>query len=253
MSVITAYKCDTTGKLFEDKAKYQKHIRKIAYERRVQRKIDAAHKADLQWWHDNFWNRVKSLAQLQAAILHHKDVFAARGVKNYFSGIRDKLKPTPIIKFKTFQIRYRDSVSNSHNCPHDGVTNFSQSYNRQQGKNIPEGYPGWQGRFDYTVQSHDKQLHSYPGRSEMWIKTRIHTGTGGGGGANPEEEKLFLQNFGYDVKLFASDWPAMAEEYEKANVFKILVNDQRSLDQIVNEWHPAESFTPVSEMERELA
>ena len=71
MSVITAYKCDSTGKLFEDKAKYQKHIRKIAYERRVQRKIDAAHKADIQWWHDNFYNRVKSMAQLQAAILHH--------------------------------------------------------------------------------------------------------------------------------------------------------------------------------------
>ncbi len=240
MSVITAYKCDATGKLFEDKAKYQKHIRKIAYERRVQRKIDAAHKADLQWWHDNFWDRVKSLAQLQAAILYHKDVFAARGVKNYHSG--SKLKPTPIIKFKTFQFHYRDSVSNSHSRPHDGVINFSQSYNRQQGKNLPEGYPGWQGSIGYTVQSHDKQLHSYPGSSEMWQGTRIHTGTGGGGGGTPEQVKMFQQNFGYDVKLFASDWPAMAEEYEKAKTFKILSNDSRGLEQLVNEWHPAESY-----------
>jgi hypothetical protein len=246
MSVITAYKCDSTGKLFEDKAKYQKHIRKIAYERRVQRKIDAAHKADIQWWHDNFYNRVKSMAQLQAAILHHKDVFAARGVKNYFSGIRDKLKPTPIIKFKEFNIRYSEHVSNTHRCPIGGVTNWGG-----REKDAPRGYPGWHGHFEYTVQSYKGQTHSYPGGSDMWEGTRIHTGTGGGGGGTPAQEKLFQQNFGYGVQLFASDWPAMAAEYEKAKMMKILVNDQRSLDQIVNDWHPAESFTPV-EMEREL-
>jgi hypothetical protein len=246
MSVITAYKCDSTGKLFEDKAKYQKHIRKIAYDRRVQRKIDAAHKADIQWWHDNFYNRVKSMAQLQAAILHHKDVFAARGVKNYFSGIRDKLKPTPIIKFKEFNIRYSEHVSNTHRCPIGGVTNWGG-----REKDAPRGYPGWHGHFEYTVQSYKGQTHSYPGGSDMWERTRIHTGTGGGGGGTPAQEKLFQQNFGYGVQLFASDWPAMAAEYEKAKMMKILVNDQRSLDQIVNDWHPAESFTPV-EMEREL-
>lgn len=237
MSVITAYKCDTTGKLFEDKTKYQKHIRKIAADRRIQRKIDAAHKTEIQWWHDNFWNKVKSLAQLQAAILHHRDVFATRGVKNYHGGY-GRLKPTPIIKFKIFRLYYQDSVSNSHSCPHDGVTNWGG-----RNESAPRGYLGWQGRFDYIVQSHDKQLHSYPGSSEMWTGTRIHTGTGGGGGAKPEEEKLFLQNFGYDIKLFASDWPAMAEEYEKAKTFKILSNDDRSLDQLVNEWNPGSSYT----------
>lgn len=237
MSVITAYKCDTTGKLFEDKTKYQKHIRKIAADRRIQRKIDIAHKTEIQWWHDNFWNRVKSLAQLQAAILYHRDVFAARGVKNYHGGY-GRLKPTPIIKFKIFRLYYHDSVSNSHYCPHDGVTNWGG-----QNKGAPLGYAGWQGRFDYTVQSHDKQLNSYPGSSEMWQGTRIHTGTGGGGGGTPEQVKLFQQNFGYDFRLFASDWPAMANEYEKAKTFKILSNDDRSLDQIVNDWHPESSYT----------
>jgi hypothetical protein len=84
----------------------------------------------------------------------------------------------------------------------------------------------------------------------MWAGTRIHTGTGGGRGGNPEEKKLFQQNCGYSVEIFASDWPLMAAEYEKAKVMKILVDDRRSLDQIVNEWHPAESFTTV---EKELA
>jgi hypothetical protein len=245
MSVITAYKCDSTGKLFEDKAKYQKHIRKIAYERRVQRKIDAAHKADIQWWHDNFYNRVKSMAQLQAAILHHSDVFAARGVKNYYSGIRDKLKPTPIIMFRKFDIRYSELVSNTHRCPIGGVTNWG---GREKG--APRGYPGWLGDFAYTVQSYKGQTRSYPGGDHMWEGTRIHTGSGGGGGGTFAEEKLFQQGFGYDLQLFASDWPLMAAEYEKAKMMKILVNDRRSLDQIVNEWHPAESFTTV---EMELA
>jgi hypothetical protein len=244
MSVITAYKCDTTGKLFEDKAKYQKHIRKVAHERRNQRKIDAAHKTEMQWWHDNFYNRVKSLAQLQAAILHHSDVFAARGVKNYYSGIRDKLKPAPIIKFKEFGIRYSELVSNTLRCPHDGVTNWDGRV-----KDAPREYPGWHGHFEYTVQSYKGQAHSYPGGSAMWEGTRIHTGTGGGG-SNFEEKALFQQSFGYSLSLFASDWPLMAAEYEKAKMMKILVNDRRSLDQIVNEWHPAESFTTV---EKELA
>ena len=236
MSVITAYKCDATGKIFEDKIKYVKHIRKVAAERRNQRKIEAAYKADIQWWHDNFWNRVKSLAQLKAAVLHYRDVFAANGVKNYWSSSKNKLLPTPIVEFKTFDLRYNDSVSNSHNCPHDGVQNFMRD------ENTPRGYPGWQGRFDYIVQSHKSQLHSYPGSSETWTKTRIHTGTGGGGG-HKDQEINFLQSFGYDVRLFYSDWPAMANEYEKAKTFKALTNDSRSLDQIVNDWFPADSIT----------
>jgi len=234
MSVITAYKCDTTGKLFEDKAKYQKHIRKVAAERRAQRKIDAAHKTDKQWWMDNFWNRIKSPEQLKAAILHHRDVFAANGVKNYWS--TPKLLPTPIIEFTRFDLHYRDCVSNTHDRPHDGVTNWGG-----QNKDAPRGYLGWAGCFDYDVQSHRKQLGCYPGSGDMWKNTRIHTGTGGGGG-HKDEKTLFKQHFGYGVKMFASDWPAMAAEYEKAKAWKILKEDDRALDQIVNGWYPADSF-----------
>jgi hypothetical protein len=234
MSVITAYKCDATGKLFEDKAKYVKHIRKVAAERRITRKIDAVHKTEKQWWMDNFWNRVKSLEQLKAAILHHRDVFAANGIKNYRGS--PKLLPTPIIEFTTLKLHYKDSVSNSHNCPHDGVTNWAG-----ETKGAPRGYAGWTGRFDYDVQSHKNQLHSYPGSSEMWENTRIHTGTGGGGG-HKDQEKNFKQSFGYVLYLFFSDWPAMAAEYEKAKTYTILKGDTCSLDQIVNDWHPADSF-----------
>ena len=41
MSVITVWKCDEDGKLFEDKKKYQNHLRKLARVRRERRR-DAA-------------------------------------------------------------------------------------------------------------------------------------------------------------------------------------------------------------------
>lgn len=236
MSVITAFKCDTTGKLFEDKAKYTKHIRKVAAERRRVRKIEQAHRAEEQWWHDNFWNRVRSLDQLHAAIMHHKDVFAARGVKEYWGG-SGKLLPTPLVEFQRFDLEWSDSVSNSHHCPHNGVTNWG---NRKEG--APRSYPGWHGRFDYVVQSHAKQLHSYPGSSEMWKGTRIHTGTGGGGG-HREQDKTFLQSFGFQVELFAADWPAMAEAYEQARVWMILKDiKHHRIDDMVNIMNPADKY-----------
>lgn len=239
MSVITAYKCDTTGKLFEDKTKYQKHIRKIAADRRLQCKIDAAHRAEEQWWHDNFWNRVKSLEQLKFAILHHRDVFAQRGVKNYWGGsTKSKLKPTPLVEFKTFRLNWNEHVSNSHDAPVGGVTCWS-SHDAKDGR--PTGYPGWTGYIDYVVQSHKNQLHSYPGSSDMWSGTRIHTGTGGGGGYKNQETN-HLQSFAYDFRLFASDWPAMALEYEKARAWMILTEDHSNINDVVNRWNPAEKY-----------
>ena len=239
MSVITAYKCDTTGKLFEDKDKYKKHIRKIATARRNQLKIDQAHKVEVQWWHDNFWNHVKSLDQLKAAILYHRDVFAARGVKNYWSD--KKLKPTPIVEFTTFRLGYSDCVSNTHDCPHNGVTNWGCKETLNDGTPAPRGYPGWTGRFDYIVQSHKGQLFSYPGSSDMWEGTRIHSGTGGGGGHH-DQKTNFLQSFGFDFRLFADDWPAMKDAYEKAVTWAALKGDRRNIDEIVNELYPAKDL-----------
>lgn len=242
MSVITAYKCDTTGRLFEDKAKYTKHIRKIAADRRAERKIEQAHRTDQQWWADNFWNRVRSIDQLEAAILHHSDVFAARGVKDYFNSGRSKLKPTPVIKFTTFHLKYSSHVSNSHNCPHNGVTCWS-SHEAKDGR--PTGYPGWHGRFDYVVQSHKGQTGCYPGSSDMWKSTRIHSGSGGGGGYR-DQEKNFLQSFGFSFSLFAADWPAMAEAYDKARVWAELQGKPNyNLDQLVNEMNPASAYFEV--------
>lgn len=236
MSIIQAYKCDTTGKLFEDKAKYVKHIRKIAAQRSWEKRIERANRTEQQWWEDNFWNKVRSLDQLKAAILHHRDVFAARGVKEYSCGRSSKLKPTPLVEFTTFRLAYSPRVSNSHSCPHNGVTNWGGKEGR------PTHYAGWTGRFDYIVQSHKGQLSSYPGSSEMWKGTRMHSGTGGGGGYR-DQDKNFLQSFGFDFRLFAADWPAMALEYQRAHVMMALKGiEQYDIDTVVNQMNPAEEY-----------
>ena len=236
MSIITAYKCDETGKLFEDRTKYVRHLKKIAKKRLIVKKTERNHRSDQQWWHDNFWNRVRSLAQLQAAILHHREVFASNGVKNSWNS--KTLRPTPITNFRIFSLKWASQISNSHHCPHDGVENFSRD------KSSPLIYSGWQGHIDYTVQSYSDQLYCYPGSSNMWENTRIHTGTGGGGG-HKDQKTNNCQSFGYHVRLFASDWPKMAEAYDKVRIILALqsVNQNHSdIDSLVNEFYPAEDY-----------
>lgn len=239
MSIITAYKCDKTGKLFEDRFKYLRHLKKVARDRLTNRQIDRAHRLEQQWWHDNFWNRVQSLAQLQAAILHHRDVFAANGVKNYWNG--RSLNPTPIIEFISFNLTWSDSVSNTHSCTHNGVLNFYRDPSK------PKGYQGWIGSIGYDVQSFSNQLSSYPGSSDMWNNTRIHTGSGGGGG-HKNQKINNRQYFSYGVKLFADDWPKMKKAYEHTSVIHLLNgSENQSLDHLVNKLYPAEDYFEVSE------
>jgi hypothetical protein len=85
----------------------------------------------------------------------------------------------------------------------------------------------------------------------MWRGTRIHSGTGGGGG-DKDQKTNFLQSFGYDFRLFASDWPAMAREYEKARVFLTLNGtiDNVDIDTYVNRMNPAENYLEVSATEK---
>jgi hypothetical protein len=243
MSVITAYKCDSSGKLFDDKKKYICHLKKLAKNRLAERKINRFHIEDTQWWHDNFWNHVKSINQLKAAILHHRDVFAARGVKKYFSN--KKLKATPITKINNLYLKWSDTIPNTHRCPHNGVANWNRRFD------LPSHYSGWIGRIDYEVQSFKDQVGTYPGSSDMWTGTRIHTGSGGGGHHN---NKNYTQKFSYDITLFADDWPAMTYEREKVKTLFLLKhsNDKSlifdiNIEEEINRLNPPENIFEYNE------
>lgn len=238
MSVITAYKCDHDGKIFEDKGEYQKHLRKLARIRVQERKIEQAYQAEQKWWHDNFWNKVRSLAQLQAAIMLHANALAANGIKN--CPLDEELILNPLVKLTTFTLRYSDTVSNSHSAPHNGVENWG---NRKP--DAPTSYPGWRGSIGYVVATDAKHQNQHSGGSAMWKGTRIHSGTGGG--SNHRYEKQFFQTYNYDFILFEDDWPAMKEEYAKAKTLLLLKTPNDSfdaiiLDKMVNDFNPAEEY-----------
>lgn len=189
---------------------------------------------DKKWFSENFWNKVRSIDQLKAAIIHHGNIFADNGKKNYFTS-RKKLKPTPPIRIKTLTLSFCNA-SNTHYCPHNGITNWDRN------KDLPTSYLGWVGRFGYFVQSYKDQTYYYPGGSDLWNNTRINTGTGGGGGSYLNYE----QYFEYDVILFADDWPLLKLEYEKAITLTYLktqtIDNYNSLNEIVNKNNPVENY-----------
>ena len=228
MSIITAYKCDEDGKIFEDKSKYTAHLRKLARHRNVQRKLKIAEAAKDALWAE-LYEREQSIEDWFQMVIDNQHLFWAEAAEGD-GGWRDWDQvgkksgrgknaitiPVPKVLKIEHRMSWSDHVSNSHSCPVGGVTNFSQSYNRQQGKNLPEGYPGWQGRVDWIVEW-PKELEGMYLGSDLFSKgtfhtgrQRAHTGTGGGAGGHMNKEfNTWCQRPGYEFKIYASDWPGL--------------------------------------------
>ena len=92
-------------------------------------------------------------------------------------------------------VKYSSHVTNSHSCPKGGVQNWCA-----KDPSKPTGYPGWSGRISGVLVRSKKNMSSYP-YSNICKLLDLHTGTGGGGNAE----------WGYDLKIFADDWPVMAQ------------------------------------------
>jgi hypothetical protein len=123
-----------------------------------------------------------------------------------------------------WEVEHSMSVSNTHVCPLDGVTNWGGDKD-----NAPRGYPGWQGRVWVRYAERVESFGNGP-----WDKTITHPGTGGWGGySGPWEEiySLWFKKYGYaksrkkikdmypepqvyswDFKIFDQDWPHLAKE-----------------------------------------
>ena len=211
MSQVLVYKSDTDGKLFDSKEKYVKHLRGLAIQRAQARKI-AKMEADRADFIKRMGNTVTSIKELEQFITENWQWFATNGRKHnlWKSNSRDTNKHTLVgVRFEN--MRWSDSVSNSHSCPRDGIQNWAQSANSDN----PKGYPGWCGHIYFTVNagfSDHTVPRPYSGYgSDYFTDTGINTG-GGSGGTNCQ----------YDMKLFASDFPAMTEARNKAQVWSIL-------------------------------
>lgn len=183
-----AYLCPWTGKIVATKQTYIKHLRELRTTRMHRR-------ARQLRWHrlgEDLWNQT-SFEKIIRWVELHPEWFLDNAQKTGISSDRshyDAIRSDFSICITYLDLRWSDSVSNSHSAPHNGVTNWSK---RDEDK--PVGYPGWQGRIEYELS------HALPSfGSDIMRGTRIHTGSGGGRSS---------KQYGYEVKFFADDWPGL--------------------------------------------
>ena len=176
---ITAYKCPDTGKIFESKLDYDRHrkiyIAKKRQERNHQKILDemtnklAKFRETAQTTHDiECWiiENSEFLAHRHNVVNHRKKT------KFYFTDVK-------------INVKYNNSVSNTHSAPFNGVENWGRD------KNLPMGYPGWRGQVDFKF---DGDIDGF--FSDLFSRTGIHLGTGGGSGSF----------YSSDIILYEADW-----------------------------------------------
>lgn len=239
MSQIICWKSDEDGKIFEDKSKYQAHLRKLARHRLAQKKLKIAEAAKDAAWAE-LYEREQSIDDWMQMVIDNQHLFwaeAAEGNRYDWERVGKKLGrgknagnlPMPrVLKIK-HDLRWSDSVSNSHSCPVGGVMNWGGREKMKDGSPAPRGYPGWTGRIEWLVEWPKEFDYVYLG-SELFSKgtfhsgrQRAHTGTGGGGGGHFNKEfNTWCQRPAYDFRIYASDWPGMARYYEKRRMWKTL-------------------------------
>ena len=185
--VVTAFRCPWTDKIFSTKKSYVAHLR-VLREDRMHRNIRNRIK---QKMFDELTNQ-DSFDKIIEWIETHPEFFFDRMIHDGRVGWRDRrehLRDKFWIKITLLDVFWNDSISNSHSCPRGGVCNWGRDDSK------PAGYPGWGGRIEFQL-SHDLGFGS-----DVFRNVGIHTGSGGGTSDH---------RYGYDVKFFASDWPALA-------------------------------------------
>jgi hypothetical protein len=198
--VVKAYQCPWTGRIVETKRTYVKHLRELR-ENRMRARIRAARMQRMQ----EDLNNQPDWPSVIAWVERNSHWFLARA-KQSRGGFDHDRWPEPEdfwIRITYLNIQHSDSVSNSHNCPRGGVTNWSR---RDPSK--PTGYPGWHGRIEYQMS------HSLPGfSSDLMRSTGVNPGSGGG---------INQHRYGYSVELFDADWPEITEPLERDRVLASL-------------------------------
>jgi hypothetical protein len=245
MSQITVWKCDQTGKLFEDQTKYKSHLRKLARERNTKRKLMVAEAVANQKWNE-LYEREQSIHDWACMVINHQDMFWAEAAKHdaYDWSVVGKTHsrkkdtvvcPVPrLLEFTQFDVHWNPKVSNSHSCPHNGVTCWSS---REAADGRPTGYPGWSGRVEWIVAWPKEWDGTYiggdlfSGGTFRTGRQRAHTGTGGGGGMRySEKHKCHVMSFGYDFRIFAADWPGLARYEGMKQLEQVLRGERKHID-----------------------
>jgi hypothetical protein len=216
MSRVLVWKCDHDGKLFEDHEKYLAHLKVLAKARREQRRIDKF-KAQRQAFLDLMCSTVSNFEELEQFIADNWQQF----VTNYkISDVFFESKRG--IEYELIKIKitgnWNGNIGNTHSCPKTGVTNWHRK------PELPSGYPGWRGWIEFETRGWKRnrkgqlvEINSGPG-SRVFERTPVCTGSGSG----VTNQGTGATSYGYDLTLWADDWPAMVEAQNRAQVWNHL-------------------------------
>lgn len=196
-----AYQCPWTNKLYANKKSYVAHLKDLRENRMHKRAREIRHNR----LGENLWSQPTFEKIIEWIELHPEWFIKKSNRWNWKENEFEKILQIFSIKITYLEMRWNDNVSNTHSCPHNGVTNWG-------GKNedAPCGYPGWSGKIEYEI-SH--QIPTFG--SDLMKGSRIHIGSGGGNGLN----------YGYGVELFADDWPELYKNHKQEMVENALQDD----------------------------
>jgi uncharacterized C2H2 Zn-finger protein len=247
MSQITVWKCDQTGKLFEDQTKYKSHLRKLARERATKRRLTVMEAVANQKWNE-LYECEQSIEQWRDMVIANQNMFWAEAAKHdpydwrHVGKTHGRKKdsvvcPVPeLLEFTQFDVHWNPKVSNSHSCPHNGVTCWSS---REAEDGRPQSYPGWNGRVEWIVKWPKEWDGFYlggdlfSGGTFRTGRQRAHTGTGGGGGMRySEKHGCHVMSFGYDFRIYAADWPGMARYEGMKQLEQVLRGERKVVDYV---------------------
>ena len=196
---ILVNKCPDTGELFEDDKAYKNHRRKILRAQKKQEEFSLA-QAEFNKWLDTEKEKIHNIDKVAPWFLANQRIIMDAMNAGYKTGWNyrgwDKFVPEDIFTKLVITGIYRPELSNSHNHPRNGVSNWCGRRD-----DLPKFYPGFKIRVSGTLERPPRQNYKYP-YSDALNLVGILTGTGGGGNSD----------FGYDGEIFLDDWPGLKEQ-----------------------------------------
>jgi uncharacterized C2H2 Zn-finger protein len=220
--VCTAFQCPWTKKVFGRKQQYIRHLKELREVRMHRRARDSKYEQVLAEF-----NGQPSFNDVIKWIENHSEFFFDKAAK--YGHMRDVLygdRENFFIQITRLKLIWSNSVSNSHHCPRNGVTNWGRYK-----EDAPTGYPGWHGRIEFMMCQYNtdgtKRLHTSLSGSDLFNnKIGIDTGTGG----------CNNNHYGYEAYFFDADWPEITKVRERANTLAALGKqgrDHQAFDWII--------------------
>lgn len=195
MPLVLGWYNPHSGKMFKEKKDYLKHLKKEARARFAERKIQRFIKSRDEFF-AHMGKTVKTIPELEQFVHDNWKWFMLNGQFNDEFERKKPLKQSKLIAID-INVSKSDRVSNSHNCPKGGVTNWGGNNKYPDGTPYPKSYPGWQGRCIIRYEG-----DCYAGW-EVFKGTGICTGSGSGG----------MNSYQFECLLFEDDFPEMTKTY----------------------------------------